>query len=160
MFPPLRTRALSLLVVAGLALASPASAGPTIPARGHSKGQVTLQVNPTPQNPVGRQEYVATGVGTMIGRFSQRGVTLFTLEGKVTGTYVQTAADGSTSAGSYSGTFTPISGTPNFRFDVVVIIEGGTGRLAGVTGRLNTTAILNGSTGTFENQSQGVLILP
>jgi hypothetical protein len=135
-------------------------AGPTIPARGTANGQVTAQTNPTPENPVGRQEYVATGVGTMIGRYTQQGVTLFSLDGKVTGTYVQTSADGATSSGRYSGTFAPIPGTPNFRFDVVVIIEGGTGRLAGITGRLNTTAILNGLTGAFQSQSSGVLVLP
>jgi hypothetical protein len=161
MVPPLRSLALALTLVAGLAWASPAVAGPTIPAKGSATGQVTLQVNPTPENPVGRQEYVATGTATLLGRYTHRGVTFFTADGQVlpTSSYVLTTADGATVAGNYSGTVAPIPGTANFRFAVAV--DGrGTGRLAGVTLRQNTVAILDGLTGAFRYESLGVWIRP
>jgi hypothetical protein len=142
--------------------ASPALAGPTVPLRGSGTGQVIRQVNPTPQNPVGELEYVVQGNMTLLGRVTARGTSFFTpdLRRLPTSFYVARAADGSTITGRYSGTVTPIPGTPNFAFADEVVWGEGTGRLAGVTGRSRLTGVLNGLTGAFVWEHRGVWIRP
>jgi hypothetical protein len=123
---------------------------------------MTRQVNPTPQNPVGLQQYTAEGHSTLLGRVTARGTTFFTADGRVlpTSSFVVAAADGSTMSVRYSGTFAPIPGTPNVQFTIEAVWGTGTGRLAGVTGRSTGSAVLNGLTGAFGVGHQGVWTLP
>ncbi len=157
----LRRAALAVATLAVLTLAGTAQAQ-TVPLRGSGEGQVIRQVNPTPENPVGEQEYVAEGHLTLLGRISVHGTTFFTADGRVLppSFFVVTAADGSTIAGRYSGTFAPIPGTPNLEFTVEAVWGEGTGRLAGLTGRSTITAVLDGLTGAFDWQMRGVWTLP
>jgi hypothetical protein len=132
----------------------------SVPAQGSADGQVILQINPTPDNPVGVQVYEAAGQSTLLGRYTQRGITFFTADGDVTGSFVMTAADGSTVSGSYSGTVAPIPGTTDFEFNVKVVFESGTGRLAGITGGADVVAVLDGQTGAFHYDFSGDWIRP
>jgi len=130
----------------------------SVPIKGSADGQVIFQINPTDKNPVGVQVYEATGESTLLGRFTDRGISFFTLDGSVTGTFVLTAADGSTVSGSYSGTLALGSATPTF--EVETVVESGTGRLAGISGGDTTVGVLDGLTGAFHFDASGVWILP
>ena len=158
-FFSLRPAVLALTALAVLS-SRPAAADTRVPIKGSADGQVILQINPTLENPVGVQVYEATGESTLLGRFTDRGISFFTLDGSVTGTFVLTAADGSTVSGSYSGTLAPIPGTPDFEFELETIIESGTGRLAGISGGGTTVGVLDGLTGTFHFEVSGDWILP
>lgn len=159
---PFRTAlALPLLALAAvLGLVNPAAAGPTVPYRDRCEGQLTALIPPTAANPLGTIAGTARGVGTHAGLFTNQGMTNFTADGRVlNGRFTDTAADGSTYSGTYSGTFTPIA--PNvFRFNLRVLILRGTGRLAGVTGVVDTVAVANLATGRFHFESVGTLTLP
>jgi len=152
--------ALGLTVVIGLGQAGPAAADTTVPIRGSANGQVILQIDPTDENPVGVQVYEAKGQSTLLGRFTDRGISFFTSDGSVTGVFVLTAADGSTVSGSYSGTLVPIPDTPNFEFELEAVFESGTGRLAGISGGGTTVGVLDGHTGAFHFDVSGDWILP
>jgi len=130
----------------------------SVPINGSADGEVIFQIDPTLQNPVGVQVYEATGESTLLGRFTDRGISFFTLDGSVTGTFVLTAADGSTVSGSYSGTLALGSATPTF--EVETVVESGTGRLAGISGGDTTVGVLDGLTGAFHFDASGVWILP
>lgn len=130
-----------------------------VPFRASGTGQILLQIDPTPGNPVGVQYYVINGVATLTGRFTSTGITYFTLDGFVSGELHVTAADGSTIDNTYTGTFAPIDAT-TFEFNVVQIWGDGTGRLAGVSGEADATAILDALTGSFPASAEGVWILP
>lgn len=160
MFHHVAKLSLALTLVAVLCLAGPAAAGPTIRAIGSADGQVLRVTNPTPG--VTRLDFVATGRATLVGRYTQQGTTFVNAKGEVTGRYVCTTADGSTFSGSYTGTVTPIPNTNNnFRFVLDVLVERGTGRLAGLTGRFALVAIQqNGPTGPFRYEFNGDWILP
>jgi hypothetical protein len=160
MFHPHRSLAVALSLAAGLWLAGHVEAGPKIPLKGKGTGQVTKQVDPTPGNPVGVQEYVVQGNLTFMGKTSAKGTTFFTADGAVEGFFLGIAADGSTGKGAYTGRFAPIPGTPNFRFEILTVWTGQTGRLAGVTGRSKGVAIVNGLTGAFTWSHDGVWMLP
>src|SRR5262249_5718138 len=131
----------------------------SVPIKGSADGQVIFQIDPTLQNPVGVQVYEATGESTLLGRFTDQGISYFTLDGSVTGTFVVTAADGSTVSGSYSGTLAMIPGTLDFEFELESVIESGTGRLAGISGGDTTVGVLDGLTGAFHFDASGVWIL-
>jgi hypothetical protein len=148
--------------VAALVRVNGSTAQHSVPARGSADGRVIFQINPTPEHPVGVQVYEATGEATLLGRFTDRGISYFTADGAVlpTSSFVLTAADGSTVSGNYSGTLAPIPGTPDFRFELAGVVKSGTGRLAGITGNLTAVGVLNGLTGTFHFDVSGEWILP
>ena len=162
------TRLLSFrhVVLAAAALAflgaSSALAGPIVPLKGSGTGRTIGVVNPTPQNPVGRLDYVVEGNMTLLGRITARGTSFFTpdLRRLPTSFYVATAADGSTIIGRYIGIVTPIPGTPDLAFIDDVVWGEGTGRLAGVTGRSTLTGVVNGLTGTFVWDHRGAWTFP
>ena len=114
---------------------------------------------PTPENPVGVQYYVIEGTSTLVGRFKSEGITYFTLDGMVSGVLFVTAADGSTISHTYVGSFAPVDAT-TFEFNVVQTWGDGTGRLEGVTGQADATALLDAVTGAFPAIADGVWVLP
>jgi hypothetical protein len=153
-----------LALFAGLGLAGPARAQ-TVPHKESADGALTSSVNPTPQNPLGTQTWVAVGNATHMGKYSQLGSHNFTApdaQGKgliVSGRFLSTAADGSTIAGSYAGTYT-ILGNNLVQYNVTALWQTGTGRLAGVTGRADVVAVLNAVTGKFHYDDAGFWIFP
>jgi len=155
-----RMSAFGLAALFGLISAAPAQAGHTVPVKASSSGQVLFQIDPTPDQPVGVQVYDAVGHSTVLGHYLQRGITFFTPDGNVSGVFVLTASDGSTVSGSYTGTFAPIPGTPDFEFQTESVFENGTGRLAGATGGASNVAVLDGMTGTFELEVNGFVTFP
>jgi len=156
----LRQVAAGLIAVTSLQLVGTAAAQTTVPARGSASGQVILQINPTPEDPVGVQVYSAAGRSSLLGGYTQTGITLFTANGDVTGTAVWTTSDGSTFSFSYTGTVTPIPGTTDFLFDLEAVGGVGTGRLAGVTADIAGQVVLDGLTGAFHYDFGGIWILP
>jgi hypothetical protein len=147
-----------MIVVAGLSLANHASAGPTVPHKERCSGTITSVV---PTSPLPTMFGAGSGVATHMGKYKFDGSHNFNpLTGQIlNGQYVNTAADGSTIAGTYSGTFTPIA--PNvFRFNVKVLYLKGTGRLAGVTGVADVVAVVNMNTLTFTYETVGTWTLP
>jgi hypothetical protein len=147
--------AAALLACAGLAWAAPRS----LPQKERASGQVVLDQPPTADNPVGRQELVATGTGTHVGRYSQVAAHDYYADGTLEGTFSTTAADGSTLSGTYDGTFSDL-GNGLVRFDVNVQWLAGTGRLEGVTGTASVVAFLDATTGQFTYETDGFLTFP
>ncbi len=140
-------------------------AGPTVPHRESCDGSLTSVVNPTPQNPVGSMTFLGKGVATHMGKYQITGGHTFrfnpgsTTAGTLNGTFKSTAADGSTIAGIYFGTF---AAQPNntIRFDVTAVYQVGTRRLLGVTGRGAVVAILDAATGNFHYDTLGTWTFP
>jgi hypothetical protein len=158
---------LSLVVpalVASLCLVTPAVAGPTVPHKESADGKLTLSINPTPQNPLGTQTWIAQGNATHMGSYSQFGGHRFTAPDALgrglilMGYFTSTAADGSTISGNYAGTY-QIFGN-QVRYNVTANWVTGTGRLAGVTGTAPVVALLNSTTGTFHYDDVGTWTLP
>jgi hypothetical protein len=156
MFPKLTTVALCFAV---LCPARPAAADPDVPLRAIGKGQVVFQQDPSPDAP-GVQVYHTDGVSTLAGRVTGSGITFFSLDGGVEGTFGAESADGSTVEASYHGTWAPVPGEFHFRFDVETVWRDGTGRFAGITGESYGSAILDGLTGAFDWKHEGVWLLP
>ncbi len=126
-----------------------ADAPSSIPHRESAEGQVIFQRDPTPELPVGRQDFVAIGRGTHIGRYTQVGGHDFFLDGTLVGAFETTAADGSTISGVYEGTYEFL----DERFILFVVTaewRGGTGRLEAYSGSGEVVAILDAATGVVE----------
>jgi hypothetical protein len=155
----------ALALVVSWGLANPAFAGPTVPHRESANGNLTSVIQPNPPSvPLGTMQWVAKGVGSQLGRYTQVGSHKFTAPnangvGQLNGVFTTTAADGATISGTYSGTYTIL---PNntIRFDVVALWLRGTGRLAGVTGRAPVVAIMNATTGAFHYDDLGTWTYP
>lgn len=159
MFRQLNSLAFGLTLLVGHGLSHTARAETPVPHRARGVGQVLMQIDPTPENPVGVQLYVIDGTATLMGRFTSEGITYFTADGMVSGELFVTAADGSTISNTYVGSFAPIDAT-TFEFTVEQTWGGGTGRLEGVTGQTSGAARLDAITGAFPAASAGVWILP
>lgn len=122
-------------------------------------GQVIFQRDPTPENPVGRQEFIAVGHGTHLGQYTQVGAHDFYPDGTLEGEFESTASDGATISGVYSGSFAPIGGGL-FEFNVTAVWLDGTGRLAGVAGSGDVRAILDSATGIVTYETDATWELP
>ena len=135
-----------------LGLAGPAGAQ-TVPHKEKCYGHLTGVTATT-------MDFVGVGNATHMGRYRIVGGHTYTPDGDVLdGTFTSTAADGSTISGTYEGTFTPLGGGL-FRFEVSVEWSPGTGRLAGVTGVANVTAILDMVTGQLHYDTLGTWTFP
>jgi hypothetical protein len=151
--------------IAILGLASHVLAGPTVPYKESTDGQLTSSVNPTITNPLGSQTWVAVGQATHMGKYSESGGHNFTApnaQGQgliLNGKFTSVAADGSTISGVYSGTYTVL---PNnmVQYTVTATWLTGTGRLTGVTGTGGVVALLNGATGKFHFETNATWTLP
>ncbi len=150
---------LATSILVGLSAPFAAADDATVPYKEHATGGLTNQVDPTPENPVGHQDFAVVGNGTHMGQYTQVGGHDFFADGTLVGVFTSTAADGSTISGTYSGTFQPVGGGV-FRFDVIAEWLVGTGRLEGVTGIAEVTAFLDGSTGAVEYVTDGEWTLP
>src|SRR5262249_41601089 len=113
----------------------------------------------TEDNPVGHMDFVAEGVATQMGHYTQTGGHDFYADGSLFGTFTSTAADGSTISGIYYGGFFPIGGGL-FEFDVTAQWLEGTDRLEGVTGIGDVVAILDGTTLEFHYVTDATWDLP
>lgn len=140
----------SAVILTGLTLAimalAPASApakegGTYLPTQGKGTGNSCTTVA------TGVFHYTGTGTSTHIGKYSwdSVGQGAFTGEGENyagSGTYTVTAANGATFSGSF--TFLSEDATLPVHHDTVnIIIEEGTGRLAGITGEFTETLTLS-----------------
>jgi hypothetical protein len=142
----------------------PALAGPIVPYKDSASGIVTALVLTSPTTAT--QSVAATGVATHLGRFQSVGTHTLTDVGLPTGDvlngqFTTVAADGSTISGTYSGKRTSIAPGVN-RFDLTFLVLQGTGRLAGVTGTIQTVIMADGpSPGSpFTYASLGTLTFP
>jgi hypothetical protein len=147
-----------LTLVAGLGLAGPAVAQ-TVPHKERCAGTITT-VDLGPHG--GTLRFAGTGRATHFGHYAITGSNDFDDQGTVlNGQFTTTAADGSTIAGMYAGTYTPLP-SGQVRFDVHVCWVTGTGRLAGVTGEANVVAILDGvaPNAAFQYVTDGTLTFP
>jgi hypothetical protein len=132
------------------------AAAQTVPHRESVDGQV---INLT----ANRLDWVARGNATHLGLFTVvagHDYTPTTISsGIVTnGTFKDTAADGSTIAGTYAGSYAFISSTL-VRFEVQISYVVGTVRLAGTTGTANSVWILDTTSGQFHYDTVGFLKL-
>jgi hypothetical protein len=90
----------------------------------------------------GSLTFSGRGVGSHFGRYSIEGGHDFDDMGRVlNGRFTTTTADGATISGSYSGSFEVLA-SGQAVFNVRVLWEEGTGRLAGVTGEGDVVAVL------------------
>jgi hypothetical protein len=162
---PLRLGPALLALAGSLSLAAPARAQTVVPHQESADGKLTLVVNPTPLAPLGTMNFVAQGVATHMGKYGEVGGHNFSAPNAlgvglvVNGVFKSTAADGSTIAGTYSGTYT-VLGNNMIRFNVTAVYLTGTGRLTGVTGQTAVVALLNGATGNFHYDDKGFWVLP
>lgn len=161
MFTRRNVLTLGIALAAALGFVRVADAGPTVPHRESCNGTLTKVIPPTATS-LGIMEGSGIGVATYMGRYTFAGGHNFTNDGRIlNGRFVNTAADGSTVSGTYSGTFTPVPGQPNvFQFNVRVLYLQGTGRHVGVTGVCDVVAIVNLGTGAFHYDTAGVWTLP
>lgn len=107
-------------------------------------------------------EFSGRGRATHFGRYWIAGGHDYDQFGNVTnGQFVTTTADGSTIAGTYSGTFTP-QADGSIDFEVVVDWLVGTGRLDGVTGHAEVVAVVDSATpgAGLEYFTDGFLTFP
>ena len=149
-----------LAIGVGLGLASAVQAQ-TVPHKEKASGTIDVSelISPT----VAAQAGSGTGTATHMGRYSQafhHKVDLLT--GAIfDGEFTSVAADGSTTSGIYSGSFT-INGDGTVSYHVTAIWLGGTGRLEGVTGIAEVVAEASGVTpgSTFKYVDEGVWYLP
>jgi hypothetical protein len=152
-----------LTLAAGLGLANPATAGPTVPHKERCRGTLIDVLPPGPDNPLPSLLFAGEGRATHFGKYSIEGSNDFNpLTGEVlNGRFTTTAANGSTISGVYAGTFTPLP-DGRTRFDVHVLWLEGTGRLAGVTGAADVVAVLDGTEAgsAFEYVTLGTLTFP
>ena len=140
-----------------LCLAGPVSAGDQVPFRGSMSGTATV----TPINPPIVSVLLETsGTASQLGRFTLEAphiVNQATLT--AVGTYVFTAADGSTLTATLSGSASMVA--PG----VLAIAEtgtitGGTGRFAGATGSFSTERTFFPATGQTHGSFQGWISTP
>jgi predicted TIM-barrel enzyme len=150
-----RVQAFLMAVVATFGVVNTAAAQ-AVPHRESVDGQVT---NLT----ASRLDWVAQGKATHLGLFTVvagHDYTPLTISsGIVTnGTFKDTAADGSTISGAYTGKYAFISNTL-VRFEIQISYCNGTGRLAGVTGTAAAVSILDVTSGQFHYEAVGTFKL-
>jgi hypothetical protein len=142
-----------------------ADAGHFVPHRESTDGHLTSQINPSADNPLGTQTWVAAGKATHMGNYTEVGSHNFTAPDAqgvgliLNGVFTSTAADGSTISGTYSGTYQLLANNM-VEYHVTPIWVQGTGRLAGITGQGDVVALLNGTTGTFHFDTDATWQLP
>jgi hypothetical protein len=147
---------IAVLVTACCSVAN--AAGPAVPYQDSTSGQMTSIVV-DPDTGSGHFEFEGIGKGSHIGNFSITGGHDFDADGNVIGSFTQTTPGGSTLSGIYYGESFPIGGNL-FQFEVTVIWIEGTGRLEGVTGELQTVAILDMTNGEVTYESEGFWVSP
>lgn len=140
-----------------LCLAGPVSAGDQVPFRGSMAGRATI----TPISPPIVSVLLETsGTATQLGRFTLEAphtVNQATLT--AVGTYVFTAADGSTLTASLSGSATVVA--PGvLRISETGAVTGGTGRFAGATGSFSTDRTFFPGTGETHGTFEGWISTP
>lgn len=147
-------------VIAGalmVCLAGPVSAGDQVPFRGSMSGSATI----TPINPPIVSVLLETsGQATQLGRFSLEAphiVNQATLT--AVGTYVFTAADGSTLTASLSGSATLVA-PGQLAIAEQGVITGGTGRFDGATGSFSTERTFFPATGQTHGTFEGWISTP
>jgi hypothetical protein len=155
----------SLIMTAAALLCWPAPllSGPTVPYKDRIAGTGTI-VNVS--GPTVTVALMGKGEATHFGRCKVEGLHKLTFltptSGTVDGSGAYTAADGSTIAGIYSGTFTTIPG--GRQLTLTAVFKQGTGRLAGFTGKVTTTVNVtvtpNPLSTTFTYASTGTLTFP
>src|SRR5262245_30665078 len=101
MFRLFTSRVRAFAVLAGLALAAPALAGPTVPYKEKAGG--TINVSEFISDVVVSQEFSGSGNATHMGKYTQTGSHKANLlTGEIfDGEFTSTAADGSTISGIY-----------------------------------------------------------
>ena len=110
----------------------------------------------------GLMTFAGTGTATHFGRYTIVGRHNVDELGNVfNGEFTTTAADGSTISGIHSGTYAPLP-SGKIQFNVHVSWLEGTGRLAGVTGEGDVTAVLDAAEpgAAFEYVTRGTLSFP
>lgn len=140
-----------------LCLAGPVSAADQVPFRGSMSGTATI----TPISPPIVSVLLETsGNATQLGRFTLEAphtVNQATLT--AVGTYVFTAADGSTLTASLAGSATLVA--PGvLRISETGAITGGTGRFAGATGSFSTDRTFHPATGQTYGSFEGWISTP
>ena len=160
-FVDVRRTAVALLAVGlGFCLAGTASAQ-VVPHKEKASG--TIHVSELISDTVAVQEWSAQGTATHMGNYTQTGshkVDLLTGE-IFDGEFTSVAADGSTASGIYSGTFT-LNADGTVRYEVTAIWLEGTGRLEGLEGIGDVTAVATGVApgSTFRYVTDGEWDLP
>lgn len=147
-------------VIAGalmLCLAGPVSAGDQVPFRGSMSGTATI----TPISPPIVSVLLETsGTASQLGRFTLEAphiVNQATLTAE--GTYVFTAADGSTLTASLSGSATLVA-PGQLAIAETGTITGGTGRFEGATGSFSTDRTFFPATGQTHGTFEGWISTP
>jgi len=150
-----RSLAPILAILCVVSLIGAVSAGPTVPLKGRADGQLT---NLVPGEPT-RMDFIAAGVATHLGRYTEIGGADVYADGTVQdGASTKTAADGSTLSGNYSGTWGFISAT-EVEFHLTFHFTHGTGRFASATGVVEVFAVMDFVTGQFYYEKAGTLNL-
>ena len=153
------TTAVTLVVVALIVLAVPATAGTAVPFKGRVQGAETSTMIDPGHLSVTREN---TGNATHLGHFTAVEhfvVDLTTLPPTATGTEVFTAANGDLVFATTFGVATPIPGTTNLSLEETVTITGGTGRFAGATGTVTGERVL-AATGMSAGSFDGTITSP
>jgi len=140
-----------------LCLAGPVSAGDQVPFRGSMSGTATI----TPVSPPIVSVLLETsGTASQLGRFTLEAphiVNQATLTAE--GTYLFTAADGSTLTATLSGSASMVS--PGvLAISEEAIVTGGTGRFEGATGSFSTDRTFFLATGQTHGTFEGWISTP
>ena len=140
-----------------LCLAGPVSAGDQVPFRGSMSGTATI----TPISPPIVSVLLETsGTASQLGRFTLEAPHIVN-QGTLTaeGTYVFTAADGSTLTASLSGSASLVA-PGQLAIAETGTITGGTGRFEGATGSFSTDRTFFPATGQTHGTFQGWISTP
>lgn len=140
-----------------LCLAGPVSAGDQVPFRGAMSGTATI----TPVDPPIVSVLLETsGVASQLGRFTLEAPHIVNQAAlTATGTYLFTAADGSTLTASLAGSATMVA--PGvLSIEETGTITGGTGRFAGATGTFSTDRTFFPATGETYGTFEGWISTP
>jgi hypothetical protein len=150
-------RALFIALMLLLSVAAPVAARDQVPFRGSMSG--TAAVTPVAP-PIFSVLLETSGNANQLGHFTlvaPHTVNQATLT--ATGTYLLTAADGSTLTASLSGSATLL---PSGLLSIaeVGVITGGTGRFEGATGTFSTQRIFDRATGATHGTFEGWISTP
>ena len=150
-------RAMFIAAAAVLCLAAPVAAGNQVPFRGTMSGTATV----TPiAPPIVSVLLETSGTANQLGRFTLTAphtVNQATLTAE--GTYVFTAADGSTLTASLSGSASLVV-PGELAIAETGVITGGTGRFAGATGSFSTERTFFPGTGQTYGSFEGWISTP
>ena len=144
----------ALLVVS---IAGPVSAGDQVPFRGSMSGTATT----TPIDPpIAAVLLETSGTASHLGRFTLEAPHIVNQATRTAvGTYVFTAADGSTLTATLAGTATLV-GPGVLAISETATITGGTGRFAGATGSFSTDRTFFPGTGETHGSFEGWISTP